>query len=1649
MRKLPTYFLALVAATGAAAACIHLVQPDWLHGEHEDDDDGPPNPDDWIARNTYPTGHFDPSWAAQAAVQERTMAAATPLGVKTYDKSRVPLSPLTLDAQRFTPLGPMPENNTQQSYGSVSGRINVIAVDPVDPTIAYAGSDGGGIWKTTTCCSTAASLNNPTTWEIVTDLPEIAGLSISDITIDPNDHNTIYAATGDLNFGNFSFGATGVLKSTDQGATWRVLGTDVFSPYYTPIGGGFPQYQAIGKVAVDPNNSRTIVAGTKTSVYFSYDAGENWVGPCYVNPFATSANRQRQDVTGLVPVSNGDGSTRLYVAIGTRGNATPTQPDIGQNGANGVYRLDKIQGGGCPATGAWTLLNTGWPAGTANGTPGAVDIGRIELAASRSQPETMYAMAASVSGSNVLGVWRSDDAGDTWTQKATTANVARCGSDSSSTGGGTQMWYDAGLTVDPLNPEVTYLSGFDLYRSTNGGANYVDITCGWTTKPAGTLDHVHVDHHARAFRGVDSDKLLIGSDGGVYYTENATAAFPSFRQLNDTINSIEFYFGDITSNFANSANPAIGAGAQDNGCSAVKFNGTPTGPIMWTSNCSGDGTMTKIEPINNAIWFNSSQYGSLARSLTYGNGNPLSGSFSTASGSTGGTWGGTGDLSSTIFAMSYDIYKWGALDAPGSGCTTAGGCSHMIAGTNRLWETTDLANSNATTMRASWKARTPNLTKNTLVLGSSNRSYINYVAYSFTDPTVAAVGTTDGNVQLVFGLGTAATANCPATPPATDPVCANAVDVTDGNAVLPNRPIFGVRFDPRTALVAYAAVGGFDQNTPGRPGHVFQVTCSAYDCPSFTWKDKSGNLPNIPVEQIMPNPNRPDQVFIGTDWGLYYTDDISVDSPTWYVFDGFPRSMVWELVVDRGFTTLAAFTRSRGAWAWPLPDAAIGHGADLALTQTGPASVGAGGQATYNVTVTNNGPNAALNVVLGDPMPAGVILASVTGDCTSFPCTFASLGSTASKTATVTYALPTGYDTANPLVNTASVTGDTEDPNAANNTASVTTAVTSSADLAVAMTGPANLDASGSISYTISVTNNGPSMAQSVSVADATPAGLTFVSNTGDCTSAFPCTFASLASGATKTIAATFTVPDGYAQANIVNTANVSSSTADPVSGNNSASVTTTFTNSADLALAMTGPANAGAAGNVSYTITLTNNGPSPARTISLADATPAGLTFVGNSGDCTTAFPCAFASLASGATKTIVATFAVPDSYAQANVVNSASVSSATPDPSNANNSASVTTTISHSADLALTMQASSGAVRGGTVTYTIAVTNKGPGGASAVSVADATPAGLVFVSNSGDCTTAFPCSLGNVANGAVKIINATFSVPANYAGANPIVNSATVSSTTIDPVPGNNTAAASASVSDSADVSVTQNGTAAVLAGNNVSYTVTIVNAGPSDAAAVAVADATPSGLTLVGVTGDCTSLPCSLGTVAAGTSRSYVVTFTVPAGYAGSNPISNVASASSSTNDPNLDNNVYAAHTTVGAGSDIAVSIDAPAVVIPGGRFTYTVRVTNNGPSSAAGVQLSGTVPSGIGFVGNAGDCSSAWPCSFPTLAVGETKSVTTTVCVPSNHSGAQPIRFDASATSTTADPYSGNNSAAANVLLYSDVLFRDGFDPAACP
>ena len=888
----------------------------------------------WNDRLTYPTGRFDPRWLRAAAAQHARLPMGVPAGVPA---ALNPLSPLAFSTTSFIGLGPQPERMTGCSgcfnYTTTEGRVNSIAVDPTTTIngsiVAYLGSVGGGVWKTTNCCSAS------TTWSVVTDDPLISTTAIDSVTIDPNDHNTIYAGTGDLNFGSFAMGSQGILKSTDGGGTWILLGADVFGMSYTEPPGQFPQYNAVGKVRVDPNNSSKVVAGTKQGLYFSYDGGVNWTGPCFTNSFST----QRQDVTGLELSDVGGGSTRIIAAIGTRGFATTVQYDLGNNGANGLYSATMLASG-CPSFSSiasnannfifgnavnGSAYSTGAPMNAGSGSPfvninTGNQLGRIDIAVAPSNPNYIYAQVQSIVGNNnggcgnaagcQIGAWATTDGGTSWTfMEGSQGGALRdC---QNGAGDYPQNWYDQGVVVDPNNPDRVFFDTFEVWFATRTGTVWNDTTCGYSySGPAGP---VHVDQHALAFLPGSSSILLIGNDGGAHGTTNADivnqTTDPTWFNMDTGLNTIEFYSGDISGNFLNAASPQASGGSQDNGSSSITFSGTPTGPVLWQLGVGGDGFYSRIDPVGTGMslrFWQGNNNGMLHRCVSNctNQNAPWSGNVSGGSGS----W--SGDTRS--FILPYDLFHGGIPggdDCPAAG--VPGGCGHLIAGTTRVWET--INGGNASFSSADWyvtnNPTTQNMTKQTL----GNRSFINQVKYSPKYESVAIVGTNDGNAWIGFNLGTGTQAQ------------ANWVNVTGNNTVLPNRPVLGIALDPSVSAVnlpvGYAAIGGFNANTPTTPGHVFQVTCTA-NCGSFTWADKTGDLPDIPADSIIVNPNQPQQVFAGTDWGVYYTDDITVASPTWQRFEnGLPHAMVWDMQIDRASTTLSVWTRSRGAYVYPLPGA--------------------------------------------------------------------------------------------------------------------------------------------------------------------------------------------------------------------------------------------------------------------------------------------------------------------------------------------------------------------------------------------------------------------------------------------------------------------------------------------------------------------------------------------------------------------------------------------------------------------------------------------------------------------------------------------------------------------------------------------------------
>ena len=407
------------------------------------------------------------------------------------------------------------------------------------------------------------------------------------------------------------------------------------------------------------------------SVFPGVDGGANWMGPCFTNGFSG----QRQDVTGL-ELSNMGGSTRIIAAIGTRGFATTVQYDLGNNGANGLYSAT-MGSGGCPTftsiatnangfvygnTVSGSPYTTGAPmnAGTGiafvNATTGN-QLGRVDIAVAPSNANYIYAQVQSiaVNGGNCgangcqLGAWASTNGGGTWSYMEGSQGPALgdCGFDYP------QNWYDQGVAVDPNNPDRVFFDTYDIWFATRTGTVWNDITCGYS---GGNPHPVHVDQHALAFVPGSSSILAVGNDGGVHGTANADVVNqttdPTWFNMDTGINTIEFYSGDISGNFANSASPQASGGAQDNGSSSVTFAGAPIGPVQWQLNVGGDGFYSRIDPVGTGSslrFFQGNNSGGLYRCVSNCT-NPGSGWSSVRGG-----W--SGDTQS--FILPYDLFHGG------------------------------------------------------------------------------------------------------------------------------------------------------------------------------------------------------------------------------------------------------------------------------------------------------------------------------------------------------------------------------------------------------------------------------------------------------------------------------------------------------------------------------------------------------------------------------------------------------------------------------------------------------------------------------------------------------------------------------------------------------------------------------------------------------------------------------------------------------------------------------------------------------------------------------------------------------------------------------------------------------------------------------
>jgi uncharacterized repeat protein (TIGR01451 family) len=431
-------------------------------------------------------------------------------------------------------------------------------------------------------------------------------------------------------------------------------------------------------------------------------------------------------------------------------------------------------------------------------------------------------------------------------------------------------------------------------------------------------------------------------------------------------------------------------------------------------------------------------------------------------------------------------------------------------------------------------------------------------------------------------------------------------------------------------------------------------------------------------------------------------------------------------------------------------------------------------------------------------------------------CTWA--GATApgvSRSASIVVAVPANAADGSLLDAAASATSDTSDPAAGNNNANATTTVVAQADLSLTLTdAPDPVIAGNQLTYTATLSNAGPSDAQDATISLPLPAGTSpfsaGASAGGTCTSGNPsvCTWAgATAPGVTRT--ATFVVTVNSSQtADLSATATASSSTTDPVPGNNAATATTVVQVQADLSITLTDAPDPVIAGTqLTYTATVSNAGPSDATAVVVNLPTPAGTSFVSGTvsggGSCAAGISCTInGSMVPGSSRTLTITVLVAASVLEGTVINAtATVTAGSPDPNGGNNSASTTTSVITRADLAVSLTSSVPQVLINVpVTFTAVSSNNGPSDAQNVSVTVTLTPDFRYsghTATGASCTTpqigntgAIVCTwAGATAPGATRTL--TVVAYSNVEG-NTAVNANTTSTTT-DPVPGNNNASLS----------------------------------------------------------------------------------------------------------------------------------------------------------------------------------------------------------------------------------------------------------------
>ena len=356
--------------------------------------------------------------------------------------------------------------------------------------------------------TTQINSSNPQWQEISSQLSNQAVCALAQ---DPSNPNIIYAGTGEGFFNNTGSRGNGIYKSTNGGQSWTHLSST-----------NNTSFRYIQKIIVLP--SGYVLASTyNAGLQRSLNGGQSWTKVLGQGKYGSS-NRMND----IELASNG----KLYATAG-------------------LYQQDGIYKSSNNGT-SWTKLTNGLPSG---------GYYRIEIAVAPSNANKLFAAFQNSSNNECKGIYTSTNGGSSWTE---VNNPSALGMNNFARN---QAWYNLSIAVDPDNENRVLLGGIDLLISENGGSSWDQITQ-WNGSNG--MDYMHADQHCIIFHPNQSQKVIIGNDGGVWYTSNANNSHPTLNPRNIDYRVTQFYACDAHSS---SGSNYFLCGAQDNGNQKFTSNG--------------------------------------------------------------------------------------------------------------------------------------------------------------------------------------------------------------------------------------------------------------------------------------------------------------------------------------------------------------------------------------------------------------------------------------------------------------------------------------------------------------------------------------------------------------------------------------------------------------------------------------------------------------------------------------------------------------------------------------------------------------------------------------------------------------------------------------------------------------------------------------------------------------------------------------------------------------------------------------------------------------------------------------------------------------------------------------------------------------------